>query len=40
MIGEADRTGDGLITFEDFYRVMKKKCDDPLGDLDSSDDEY
>ena len=25
MIGEADRTGDGLITFEDFYFIMTKK---------------
>lgn len=40
MISEADRTGDGLITCEDFYRVMKKKCDDPLGDFDSDEDEY
>ena len=39
MIGEADRTGDGLITFEDFYRVMKKRHDDPLGEFDSNDDE-
>ena len=39
MIAEADRQGDGLITFEDFYRVMKKKCDDPLGEFDSDSDE-
>ena len=39
MISEADRTGDGLITFEDFYRVMKKRADDPLGEFDSDDDE-
>jgi Ca2+-binding EF-hand superfamily protein len=39
MIAEADRTGDGLITFEDFFRVMKKKADDPLGDFDSDSDE-
>ena len=39
MIGEADRTGDGLITFEDFYRVMKKRHDDPLGEFDSDEDE-
>ena len=38
MIGEADRTGDGLITFEDFYRVMKKRHDDPLGEFDSDED--
>ena len=39
MIGEADRVGDGLITFEDFYRVMRKKADDPLGEFDSEDDD-
>jgi centrin-1 len=39
MIGEADRTGDGLITFEDFYRVMRKRHDDPLGEFDSDDEE-
>ena len=39
MIGEADRTGDGLITFEDFFRVMRKKCDDPLGEFDSDEDD-
>ena len=40
MIAEADRTGDGLITFEDFFRVMKKKCDDPLGEFDTDEDDY
>ncbi len=39
MIAEADRSGDGLITFEDFYRVMKKRHDDPLGEFDSDDEE-
>ena len=39
IITEADRTGDGLITFEDFFRVMKKKCDDPLGEFDSDSEE-
>jgi centrin-1 len=39
MIAEADRTGDGLITFEDFYRVMRKRHDDPLGEFDSDDDD-
>ena len=39
MISEADRTGDGLITFEDFYRVMRKRADDPLGEFDSDDDD-
>ena len=40
MIAEADRTGDGLITLDDFYRVMRKKCDDPLGEFDSDEDDY
>mmetsp|Transcript_40200 Transcript_40200/g.29647 ORF Transcript_40200/g.29647 Transcript_40200/m.29647 type:complete len:92 (-) Transcript_40200:26-301(-) len=39
MIAEADRSGDGLITFEDFFRVMKKKNDDPLGEFDSDEEE-
>ena len=39
MIAEADRTGDGLISFEDFYRVMKKRHDDPLGEFDYDDDD-
>ena len=34
---EADRDGDGYIGFEDFYRIMKKRGDDPLEDW--SDDE-
>ncbi len=38
MIGEADRTGDGLITFEDLYIVMRKRHDDPLGEFDSDED--
>lgn len=39
MIGEADRSGDGLITFEDFYRVMRKRHDDPLGEFDSDEED-
>ena len=41
MIGEADRSThkEGLIDFEDFYRVMKKNCDDPLGEFDSDEDD-
>lgn len=38
MIEEADRDGDGLINEEEFYRVMKKRGDNPLDDL-SSDEE-
>ena len=41
MIDEAERANikQGLIDFEDFYRVMKKNCDDPMGEFDSDDDE-
>ena len=41
MIDEADRTThkEGLIDFEDFFKVMKKNCDDPLGEFDSDEDE-
>jgi len=39
MIEEADRTGEGAINHEDFYRVMKKRGNDPLDDLSSDDDE-
>ena len=41
MLSEADRSThqEGLIDFEDFYKVMKKKCDDPLGEFDSDEDD-
>ena len=38
MIKEADKSGDGSITFEEFFRVMKKKCNDPMNEFDSDDD--
>mmetsp|Transcript_50318 Transcript_50318/g.110053 ORF Transcript_50318/g.110053 Transcript_50318/m.110053 type:complete len:183 (+) Transcript_50318:56-604(+) len=38
MIDEADRDGDGLINSEDFYRVMRKRGNNPLDDFDSDDD--
>lgn len=28
----------GYVTFEDFFRIMKKKSDNPLDDLDDDDD--
>jgi len=37
MIDEADKDNDGYVVFEDFFRIMKKKSDNPLDDLD--DDE-
>ena len=38
MIEEADRTGDGMISREEFYRIMRKRGLDPLDDLDSDED--
>ena len=38
MIDEADRNGDEKIDAEEFYRVMKKRGDNPLDDIDSDDD--
>ena len=39
MIDEADRNNDGKIDFEEFFRVMKKRGDNPLDDLDSDEDQ-
>ena len=39
IMEEADRDGDGYIGFEDFYRIMKKRGDDPLEDWSSDEDE-
>mmetsp|Transcript_8337 Transcript_8337/g.23374 ORF Transcript_8337/g.23374 Transcript_8337/m.23374 type:complete len:206 (-) Transcript_8337:54-671(-) len=38
MIEEADRDGDGLISPDEFYRVMRKRGGNPLDDWDSDDD--
>lgn len=38
MIAEADKTGDGNITFEEFFKVMKKSCNDPMNEFDSDED--
>jgi centrin-1 len=38
MISEADRNGDGAVELDDFVRIMKKKSDNPLDDLDDDDD--
>ena len=37
MIDEADRNGDGVLDFDEFYRVMRKRGTDPLSDYDSDD---
>ena len=38
IMDEADRDADGFIGFEDFYRIMKKRGDDPLEDWSSDED--
>jgi centrin-1 len=38
IMEEADRDGDGYIGFEDFFRIMKKRGDDPLEDWSSDED--
>lgn len=38
ILEEADRDNDGFIGFDDFYRIMRKRGDDPLEDW-SSDEE-
>lgn len=37
MIEEADRDRDGYVTFEDFWRIMKKSSTNPLDDDDDED---
>jgi len=39
MFEEADRDGDGMLNFEDFYRVMKRRNDDPLSCWSDTDEE-
>ena len=39
MIQEADSSGDGHITFQEFFKVMSKNCNDPLKEFDSDEDE-
>ena len=40
MIDEADRDGDNAINEDEFFRVMKKRGDNPLDALSSDEDEY
>jgi Ca2+-binding EF-hand superfamily protein len=37
MMEEADRDGDGMLNFEEFYRIMRRRGD-PLDDFDSDDE--
>jgi len=39
MIEEADKDADGYVTFEDFYKIMKRKSDNPLDELDDDEDD-
>lgn len=39
MIDEADRSGNGRVGPEDFYRIMKKRSGNPLDELTSDEDE-
>ena len=39
MIDQADRDGDGEINPDEFYRIMKKRGDNPLDDLLDDDDD-
>lgn len=38
MIDEADEDHDGGVTFEDFVKILKKKCNDPMAEFDSDND--
>ena len=38
IMEEADKDVDGYIGFYDFYRIMKKRGDDPLEDWSDDDD--
>ena len=38
MVEEADRNNDGVVDKEEFFRVMRRRGDDPLDDLDSDSD--
>jgi centrin-1 len=38
MIEEADRNKDGKVDADEFYRIMRKRSDNPLDDWDSDDD--
>ena len=39
ILEEADRDNDGYIGFDDFYRIMRKRGDDPLEDWSSDEEE-
>ena len=39
MISEADRSGEGGICKNDFYRIMKKKSGNPLDEIESDEDD-
>eukprot|EP00490_Sorites_sp_Unknown_P020427 CAMPEP_0114663006 /NCGR_PEP_ID=MMETSP0191-20121206/26070_1 /TAXON_ID=126664 /ORGANISM="Sorites sp." /LENGTH=41 /DNA_ID= /DNA_START= /DNA_END= /DNA_ORIENTATION= len=39
MIEEADRDGDGAVSKDDFYKMMKGRSGDPLDQISSDDDD-
>eukprot|EP01083_Nonionella_stella_P034740 94990_1 len=39
MVDEADRAGNGQVTADDFYRIMKKRSGNPLDELTSDSEE-
>jgi Ca2+-binding EF-hand superfamily protein len=39
LIAEADRDGDGALNFDEFYRVMKRRNNDPMSCWSDSDDD-
>ena len=39
MIEEADKDGDGVVSQDDFWYMMKKRTGDPLDEISSDEDE-
>merc|ERR1712129_107031 len=39
MIEEADKDGDGVVSPEDFWYMMKKRTGDPLDEISSDEDD-
>ena len=39
MIEEADKDGDGKVSPDDFWKIMKKRSGDPLDQISSDDDD-
>mmetsp|Transcript_45946 Transcript_45946/g.73586 ORF Transcript_45946/g.73586 Transcript_45946/m.73586 type:complete len:204 (-) Transcript_45946:126-737(-) len=39
MLEEADKDGDGVVSSDDFWHMMKKRTGDPLDEISSDDDD-